>query len=58
MPGMTLKRAGEPRQCQGFGLVDWIAEGPDGAMKARGTNVFTLAPDGRLSRVTGLWAAG
>lgn len=58
MPGMTVKRAGEPRQCQGWGLVDWIAEGPDGAMKARGTNVFTLAPDGRLARVTGLWAAG
>ena len=58
MPGMTMKRAGEPRQCQGWGLVDWVAEGPDGSAKARGTNVFTLAPDGRLARVTGLWAAG
>ena len=58
MPGLTLKRAGEPRQCQGWGLVDWVAEGPDGATKAKGTNVFTLAPDGRLARVTGLWAPG
>jgi uncharacterized protein YndB with AHSA1/START domain len=58
MPGLTMKRTGEPRQCQGWGLVDWVAEGPDGASKARGTNVFTLAPDGRLARVTGLWAAG
>ena len=58
MPGLTLKRAGEPRQCQGWGLVDWVAEGPDGTTKAKGTNVFTLAPDGRLQRVTGLWAAG
>ena len=58
MPGLTMKRAGEPRQCQGWGLVDWVAEGPDGSPKARGTNVFTLAPDGRLARVTGLWAAG
>ena len=57
MPGLTLRRGGEPRQCQGWGLVDWVAEGPDGAAKARGTNVFTLAPDGRLARVTGLWAA-
>jgi hypothetical protein len=58
MPGLTLKRAGEPRQCQGTGLVDWVAEGADGAVKAKGTNVFTLAPDGRLALVTGLWGAG
>lgn len=58
MPGMTLRRAGEPRQCQGRGLVDWTTEGPDGAAKARGTNVFTLAPDGRLAGVTGLRAGG
>lgn len=58
MPGMTMKRVGEPRQCQGTGLVDWVAEAADGSPKARGTNVFTLAPDGRLARVTGLWAAG
>jgi hypothetical protein len=58
MPGLTLRRAGAPRQCQGRGLVDWVAEGPDGAVKARGTNVFTLAPDGRLARVTGLWGSG
>ncbi len=56
MPGMTLRRAGQPRQCQGWGLVDWVAEGTDGAAKARGTSVFTLAPDGRLARVTGLRA--
>jgi uncharacterized protein YndB with AHSA1/START domain len=56
MPGMTLKRVGEPRQCQGSGVVDFVAEGPDGSAKARGSNVFTLAPDGRLARVTGLWA--
>jgi uncharacterized protein YndB with AHSA1/START domain len=56
MPGLTVRRAGEPRQCQGWGLVDWVAEGADGARKAGGTNVFTLAPDGRLARVTGLWA--
>ena len=56
MPGLTLRREGEPRQCQGWGVVDWVAEGPDGATKAKGTNVFTLAPDGRLARVTGLWA--
>lgn len=56
MPGMTLRRAGEPRQCQGTGVVDFVAEGPDGSAKARGSNVFTLAPDGRLARVTGLWA--
>ncbi len=56
MPGMTLRRAGEPRQCQGWGLVDWVAEGADGVVKAKGTNVITLAPDGRLARVTGVWS--
>jgi uncharacterized protein YndB with AHSA1/START domain len=58
MPGMTLRRVGAPRQCQGRGLVDWVAEGTDGSVRARGTNVFTLAPDGRLAHVTGLWASG
>ena len=55
MPGLSLERAGEVRQCQGVALVDWVAKGPDGASRGRGTNVFELAPDGRLERVTGLW---
>lgn len=54
MPGTTWRRAGAPRQCQGTGAVDWVAEGPDGAERARGTHVFDLAEDGRLARVVGL----
>lgn len=54
MPGLTLKRAGEPRQCQGTGVVDWVARGADDAIRASGTNVFDLAADGRLARVVGL----
>jgi len=56
MPGVVLKRVGEARQCQGTALVDWAAEGPDGAARAKGTNVFELAPDGRIARVTGIWS--
>jgi len=56
MPGLTMRRDGEPSQCQGTGVVDWVAEGADGTVKARGTNVLDLAPDGRLTRIVGLWA--
>ncbi len=55
MPGVVLERRGEARQCQGVALVDWEVRGPDGAVRAKGTNVFELAPDGRVARVTGLW---
>lgn len=57
MPGLTIKRAGEPRQCQGTALVDWVAEGPDGNVRARGTNALDLSPDGRVSRIVGFWAS-
>jgi hypothetical protein len=36
-------------------LVDWSVKGPDGNPRAKGTNVFELAKDGRIARVTGLW---
>jgi uncharacterized protein YndB with AHSA1/START domain len=56
MPGVVLERQGEARQCQGTALVDWAVKGPDGAVRARGTNVFDLAADGRIARVTGIWS--
>jgi uncharacterized protein YndB with AHSA1/START domain len=56
MPGVVLARAGEARQCQGVALVDWEVQGPDGAARAKGTNIFELAPDGRIARVTGIWS--
>jgi uncharacterized protein YndB with AHSA1/START domain len=55
MPGVVLQRQGEPRQCQGTALVDWVAKGADGSVRTHGTNVFEMAPDGRIARVTGLW---
>lgn len=55
MPGSRLERAGEPRHCQGTVAADWIARGPDGAERGRGTNVFTLDGDGRIADVVGLW---
>lgn len=55
MPGVVLERQGEARQCQGTALVDWVVKGPDGTARAKGTNVFELAPDGRIARVTGIW---
>ncbi len=55
MPGVVLARRGDPRQCQGLALVDWVVQGPDGSERAKGTNAFELAPDGRIARATGFW---
>jgi len=55
MPGMTITRDGAVRQCQGTAIADWIATGANGQEQGRGTNVFTLAADGRIDGVTGFW---
>ena len=55
MPGMRIERDGAVRHCQGVVAVDWVARGPDGAERGRGENVFTLAGDGRIADVVGLW---
>jgi uncharacterized protein YndB with AHSA1/START domain len=52
---LSLARDGEPRHCQGRVLCDWAATAADGAVKARGTNLFDLAPDGRIRGVIGFW---
>jgi uncharacterized protein YndB with AHSA1/START domain len=56
MPGTRLERVGDTRHCQGTILADWVAHGPDGAERGRGTNVFALAPDGAIEDVVGLWS--
>lgn len=56
MPGLKVERDGQLQQCQGTGVADWVARTPDGSTAARGRNVFDFSPDGRLSRVVGLWA--
>jgi uncharacterized protein YndB with AHSA1/START domain len=56
MPGMRLRRNGGVRHCQGMALCDWIASGPDGAERGRGTNAFVLGPTGRIEWVTGFWS--
>ncbi len=55
MPGFRLQRSGDARHCQGMLLADWTAFGPDDQARGQGTNVFTLAPDGRIAAVTGFW---
>ena len=55
MPGMTIARQGEVRQCQGTALVDWTVTDAQGAPRGKGTNVLTLAPDGRIATVVGFW---
>ena len=56
MPGMTLSRTGDVRQCQGRALSDWVATGSDGAPRGRGTNAFVFDADGRVRDVVGFWS--
>ena len=53
MPGMTIVRDGDVRECQGVAIASWVARGADGAERGRGTNVFGLGPDGRIKLATG-----
>jgi uncharacterized protein YndB with AHSA1/START domain len=55
MPGLTMRREGVVRHCQGTLLADWIASSADGQERGRGTNVYTLNAHGRIASVTGLW---
>lgn len=55
MPGITLKRTGDPRHCQGTVLADWAATTAEGQPRGTGTNVFELGADGRITSVTGFW---
>ena len=55
MPGLTLKRSGDVRHCQGMVLADWTMTGLDGKERGKGTNVFVFAPTGRIEWVTGFW---
>jgi hypothetical protein len=57
MPGLRMRRAGEPRQCQGMVLADWTAQGADGQQRGTGTNVFLFDPAGKIEWVTGFWNA-
>lgn len=55
MPGTRIHRDGEVRHCQGTVLADWVAHGPDGQERGRGTNVFAFGGGGRIESVTGFW---
>jgi hypothetical protein len=57
MPGVRLEREGEVRQCQGTVMANWVALAKGGEQRGRGTSVFDLAPDGRISRVVGFWGS-
>lgn len=56
MPGLTLKRSGDVRHCQGMVLADWIVTGLDGKERGKGTNVFVFGPSGKIEWVTGFWS--
>jgi hypothetical protein len=45
----------DARLSQGTAIVPWVAKKSNGDPAGRGTNVFDLAPDGRIARVVGFW---
>jgi uncharacterized protein YndB with AHSA1/START domain len=55
MPGMSMKRQGDVRHCQGIVLAEWTATSADGQPRGSGTNVFQFGPDGKVALVTGFW---
>ena len=55
MPGLTMKRDGDVRHCQGTVLANWTATGPDGQPRGKGTNVFEFNSVGKIKAVTGFW---
>jgi uncharacterized protein YndB with AHSA1/START domain len=57
MPGMRLERRGDVRHCLWHVLADWIAVSAEGQPRGRGTNLFVLDADGRITEVIGFWAA-
>ena len=57
MPGLTLRRAGEPALSHGHALVRWKAVDAAGVQRGAGANVFTFEADGRIANVVGFWGA-
>jgi uncharacterized protein YndB with AHSA1/START domain len=54
MPGISLRRKGSVRQCQGTALAEWVAVFPDGMERMSGTSVFRLQADGRIESAVGI----
>ncbi len=55
MPGVALAREGDVALSHGTAMARWTARRQNGETVGRGTNVYDLAPDGRLARVVGFW---
>lgn len=54
MPGITLARKGDVRQCQGTAIADWVATDRQGNERMSGTGIYEFGPGGKLSSVTGI----
>ena len=55
MHGVSMRRSGDVRHCQGVVLADWKATRGDGTALGSGTNVFMLGADSKIAAVVGLW---
>ena len=57
-PGHRFTLAGTPDAHHDVLRFSWTLHGPDGNEVVRGLDVATVAPDGRLARVTGFLERG
>jgi uncharacterized protein YndB with AHSA1/START domain len=55
MQNLTIRAVGPAAQSHGCFLQRWETTDPTGKPVASGTDFFELAPDGRITRVTGFW---
>ncbi|HWC65900.1 MAG TPA: SRPBCC domain-containing protein [Thermoanaerobaculia bacterium] len=56
MPGMTISRDGDVKECQGVAIAPWVARAAEGKERGRGTTVFGFAADGRIRTATAFWS--
>jgi hypothetical protein len=57
LPGFRVWETSAPRLLAGRLGLTWSQEGGDPAESLAGTDVIEFAPDGRIARVTGVFAA-
>lgn len=54
---LVLSRQGPVRQGDDLGVVSWVARDASGKAAAQGENLLCFAPDGKIRRIVGVWAA-
>lgn len=54
MPGVSLKRRGDVRHCQGTIIAEWVTTSDEGKELMSGLSVLVMQPDGLIANATSL----